>query len=255
MSTNNHSTPRSVPRRRRFAIPALIVFLVAVIGTFTVTSAPSSAQVAETHHVDIMGFAYMPAELTIEAGDTVTWHNHDSAPHTVTVSDGPVTFNSGNLAQGQTYSYTFSAEGLYEYYCAVHPSMTASVTVAGDGTTPPDEPDCIPATIVDRIWAHVTSAHLQPSVVEQIQALLDTDSYVQAHTVWLQSILEPVVEGGPELLAQTVDLIMAHVESAHLQTPLLQQLADLLQIDSYILFHTSWLNNVLQPALDQASCT
>ncbi|EWM11302.1 plastocyanin/azurin family copper-binding protein [Kutzneria sp. 744] len=61
--------------------------------------------------VDIKNYAFSPASITVSVGDTVTWTNEDTAPHTVTVSAGPVTFASPTLQQGQTFSYTFAKAG------------------------------------------------------------------------------------------------------------------------------------------------
>ncbi len=72
----------------------------------------------------------MPAAVTVAAGDTITWTNQDDAPHTVTSSGGPATLDSPQLDKGQSWSYTFTRTGTYNYYCAVHPDMKASVTVA-----------------------------------------------------------------------------------------------------------------------------
>lgn len=80
---------------------------------------------AEEKAVDIQDFAFSPAEISVEAGETVTWVNKDSVPHTVTGEN----FSSGTLNSGESYSYTFNDEGTFEYKCSFHPQMTASVTV------------------------------------------------------------------------------------------------------------------------------
>ena len=41
--------------------------------------------------------------------------------------------NSANLPQGGSYSHTFASAGSFPYHCTIHPSMLASVTVAGGG--------------------------------------------------------------------------------------------------------------------------
>jgi plastocyanin len=80
-----------------------------------------------THSVDINGFAFNPSQLTIAVGDTVTWTNSDSTSHTATADDG--TFDSGNLANGDTFSFTFTEAGTFSYTCSYHSSMTGSITV------------------------------------------------------------------------------------------------------------------------------
>ncbi|MFA6076462.1 MAG: cupredoxin family copper-binding protein [Candidatus Paceibacterota bacterium] len=80
-----------------------------------------------TKNVTIQGFAFNQSSLTIKKGDTVVWTNKDSAPHTVTGNAGGP--KSGTLNQNQTYSFTFNSVGTFSYRCALHPSMTGSVTV------------------------------------------------------------------------------------------------------------------------------
>lgn len=91
---------------------------------------PATVQVAAAHYsVQMADYAFAPASITIDEGDTITWTNQDTAPHTVTTTSGPQSLNSPYLSKGQSWSYTFSAPGTYEYYCTVHPDMRARVIV------------------------------------------------------------------------------------------------------------------------------
>lgn len=83
---------------------------------------------AVTHQVVIKGFAFEPANLTINAGDSVEFINEDGAPHTATADNG--SFDTGNLRRGQSATLTFAAAGTFSYFCAVHPRMKGSVTVS-----------------------------------------------------------------------------------------------------------------------------
>jgi amicyanin len=83
---------------------------------------------AETTSVDIVNFAFSPQNIIIQVGDTVTWTNQDSAPHTVT-SDSGSELDSELLSQGQSYSHTFNDPGTFEYHCTPHPFMIGTVTV------------------------------------------------------------------------------------------------------------------------------
>ncbi len=67
--------------------------------------------------------------LTVQVGTTVTWTNEDSILHTVTAVDG--SFDSGFYGEGETWSYTFTESGEFEYYCLPHPWMRAKVIVEG----------------------------------------------------------------------------------------------------------------------------
>lgn len=88
----------------------------------------TQTRAATTHTVRITNFTFEPANLTIAAGDSVTWINEDSAPHTATADSGA--FDTGNLRQGQSATITYNGAASYPYFCAVHPRMRAQLTVA-----------------------------------------------------------------------------------------------------------------------------
>src|SRR5439155_18337280 len=84
---------------------------------------------------------------TINVGDTVRWTNNEGSAifHTSTADNG--TWDSKVLANGQSFSFTFTVAGTFAYHCAVHPSMRGSVTVVGPATpapTPPPPPPTPP---------------------------------------------------------------------------------------------------------------
>jgi plastocyanin len=81
------------------------------------------------HQVDIEGFAFAPASLTVNKGDTVVFTNQDSAAHTVTAASGA--FTSGPLAEDAAWTLNTAdlAPGTYSYHCNFHPSMQGSITV------------------------------------------------------------------------------------------------------------------------------
>jgi plastocyanin len=83
---------------------------------------------AEEITIEIVDFAFDPAEVEIAPGTTVTWVNNDSAPHTATSDDG--VFDSGTLEPGDSFSFTFEDTGTFAYHCDIHPNMTATITVA-----------------------------------------------------------------------------------------------------------------------------
>ena len=76
---------------------------------------------------------YIPYEVTVAQGATVTWSNDDSAAHTVTSGtvDAGVTsvFDSGLFMAGTIYEFTFDETGTFDYFCMVHPWMTGIVNV------------------------------------------------------------------------------------------------------------------------------
>jgi plastocyanin len=88
------------------------------------SEAPANAPVKAA----IEGFAFAPADIEVEVGQEITWTNNDSAPHTVTATSG-ADFDSGTMEEGATYTWKATKAGTIEYFCAIHPSMTGTITV------------------------------------------------------------------------------------------------------------------------------
>jgi plastocyanin len=82
---------------------------------------------ASKNEILIESNSFKPDNITIKAGDTITWTNKDSYNHTVTGNNAE--FDSGNIASGAKFSFTFSKEGSYKYHCSIHTSMTGTITV------------------------------------------------------------------------------------------------------------------------------
>lgn len=104
----------------------------------TNTISNSSTDLNATNKVKIMGDEvkepYMPHMININTGDKVSWINSDVEIHTVTSgfensTDKGKQFDSGLLNANQTFEHTFDKAGVYNYYCAVHPTMIGVVNV------------------------------------------------------------------------------------------------------------------------------
>ena len=91
------------------------------------SDAGGAAPAAGGSAVSLINYAFSPTSLQVAAGTTVTWTNNDTAAHTVTADDG--SFDSGNLAAGQTFTHTFTASGTVAYHCNYHPNMIATIVV------------------------------------------------------------------------------------------------------------------------------
>jgi amicyanin len=86
--------------------------------------------------VNIDNFTFGPEKLTVKAGTTVTWKNDDDIPHTVASSTKA--FKSKALDTDDTFSFTFTTPGTYEYFCSLHPHMVGTVVVEpADGADKP----------------------------------------------------------------------------------------------------------------------
>lgn len=86
--------------------------------------------------VAISGFAFRPARVAVDAGDTVAWTNRDSVLHSVTADDGSF---DRDVSPDATVRIGFTGEGTIPYHCKYHPSMRGEVGVrpAGPTTAPP----------------------------------------------------------------------------------------------------------------------
>jgi glucose/arabinose dehydrogenase/plastocyanin len=94
--------------------------------TTSVSIVPSSSELTDT--------AYQPNPVEVNVGDTVTWTNDDSTPHTVTSGENGQPdgrFDSSIMAPQQTFEHTFTeGAGEYPYYCVLHPNMVGTVSVS-----------------------------------------------------------------------------------------------------------------------------
>ncbi len=94
------------------------------------TSAPVelAATPVATTSVAIQDFAFAPAAITVKAGDTVTWTNHDVEQHTVT--SRTKAFDSDVINNEKSFSMKFDTAGSYSYFCVIHPNMVGTVVVS-----------------------------------------------------------------------------------------------------------------------------
>ena len=75
---------------------------------------------------------YIPSKITINPGETVYWKNQDAAFHSVTsgfYDDPDGLFDSELLDPEDIFSYKFTEEGIYDYYCTLHPWMKGIILV------------------------------------------------------------------------------------------------------------------------------
>jgi plastocyanin len=134
--------------RKRWFLPTLLIVLVLVLAACgdddddngndnppadtvetpeaTQPTSPAAAGVV------MVNTAFEPQQIEVPAGTTITWTNQDSESHTVTAGprDAPSgLFDSGEIAGGGTFSFTFTEPGTYEYHCTPHEGMDGTVVV------------------------------------------------------------------------------------------------------------------------------
>jgi plastocyanin len=74
-----------------------------------------------TVNVSIVDFMFTPKNIQVHVGDTIKWTNNGAATHTSSAK-GAV-WNSGNIAPGGTFSFTFTTVGTFLYRCNIHPTL------------------------------------------------------------------------------------------------------------------------------------
>ena len=94
--------------------------------------AEPSASAAAGATVTISSLSFGP-DLTIAAGTTVTFTNHDSVAHTATNGTDGVRASASlfdlELAVDASATYTFTEAGTYQVTCTLHPTMNMTITV------------------------------------------------------------------------------------------------------------------------------
>jgi plastocyanin len=228
-------------------LAALVVLALSFAGLQATGTAPTDVlrQAAGTPHtVMIKGYAYSPAALTVKVGDTVTWTNMDTAPHTVTVTSGPEKFNSGNLAKGESFSYTFTKPGTYAYYCAVHPDMKASVTVTGSAPAPTPAPTPTTHPTPTPTPNPTPTPTSTPTVVP---TPAPAPTHTSTPTPTSPPMPMPTTSSECTGADAAADAFLQHFYAAHLEVSPLDQVLDALDTDQYAKTHTVLLGNMLAP--------
>jgi plastocyanin len=106
--------------------PALAIVFVVLLAAACAVAGPS-APVA-TDQVDLpRSYQFVPADITVPVGTTVSWTNNDNFTHTVRLLD---TGEDQVVRQGETVTHAFTQPGLFRYDCSLHPNdMQGSVLV------------------------------------------------------------------------------------------------------------------------------
>ena len=114
------AAPRYVPGRA----VTLAMLSGPIVGAFLAFGAVAAQ---EENVVTIDNFTFTAPELTIAAGTTVKWVNHDDIPHNVVEKNKA--FRSKALDTDDSYSFTFASAGTYDYFCGLHPKMQGKIVV------------------------------------------------------------------------------------------------------------------------------
>ena len=120
--------------RRVTAIAAGVLAL----GTAAALAQDHGGHAGPGAHVQVGFSDYDPPQLSVLAGETVTWTNDSSRAHTVTADDD--SFDSGRVFTGSTYAHRFDSVGVYPYHCTLHPFIRGQIDVRDLILSPPPAP-------------------------------------------------------------------------------------------------------------------
>ncbi len=150
MPKTTGNTPAQITRRRFLRRTGLVALGVSLMPLVQACGGGGSdraagASGATSHEVQMNDqLKFVPDKLTIKAGDTVTWRNVGTVPHTATgdptkavdpahvkLPQGAQPWDSGTVNGGQSWSHTFDMPGEYAYFCIPHEAagMLGAITV------------------------------------------------------------------------------------------------------------------------------
>lgn len=101
--------------------------LLVTLASLLILAVAAPAQAATAYVIKIEKNGFSPSNVTVTAGDTVTWTNADRADHQVVATSGA--FASPVLRPRQSYSFTFPSAGRYDYRDGLQPRLTGRVSV------------------------------------------------------------------------------------------------------------------------------
>ncbi|MGH2731877.1 MAG: cupredoxin domain-containing protein, partial [Actinomycetota bacterium] len=133
---------------------------------------------------------------------------------------------------------------------------TAVPSAAGVGSprfaAPAQSGECsrsLVVEILEPLSKHIKVAHLERSPEGQTQDLMNTDQYVQLHTVLVENMADPAVEGVYVISDGTPPPLTNHLRVAHLERSPEGQTQDLMDTDQYAQTHTVLVQNVAVPTI------
>ena len=105
------------------------LFISGVVALGLVFAGSANPASTATAPVQITKNGFVPATVTITAGDSVTWRNADTVSHQVVANGGQ--FASPILAPGKTFTHQFARGGTFRYHDALHTRLKGTVVVKG----------------------------------------------------------------------------------------------------------------------------
>lgn len=153
-----------------------IAAIVLTLGLALLVSAGIALAQSNSSAVTISDFQFTPASVQVAQGTTVNWTNNGPTNHTTTSDTG--VWDSGSLAAGKSFSFTFNTPGTFAYHCAIHPSMKGTITVTpasgASAAASPASAAASPSTVASTSPSPRAATSPSPSAVASPAALPKT---------------------------------------------------------------------------------
>jgi plastocyanin len=133
----------------------------AAFAAFLLFIALASTAAGANATVTIAGFAFDPASVTINAGESVTWTNRDQAAHSVVFAGGGP--RTGVLATGASATLTFATAGTFNYVCGIHGAAMSGTVIVRAATTPAPTPVPTPVPTPRPTTAPTVAPTIEPT--------------------------------------------------------------------------------------------
>lgn len=91
----------------------------------------STSLPAKTHEVKIFKRKFIPAEITVNQGDTIIWKNVEKRQYHNVWFQSLVKEEPDVFFPGESYTRKFDDLGDFNYICGPHPKMQGVVKVVG----------------------------------------------------------------------------------------------------------------------------
>lgn len=107
-------------------------YILLICGTFILNACTAAAvpkTVPKTVQVDILKYKFIPAEVTINKGDTILWVNQEKRQYHSVWFEQMGEPEPDYFFPGESFSRTFDEAGKFPYRCGPHPEMLGAVTV------------------------------------------------------------------------------------------------------------------------------
>ena len=171
----------------------------------TMVSVPAGSSV---RGCDDINKCYIPYEVKVAVGETVTWSNDDTEPHTVTAGSaaGGLSgeFDSSLFMIRTTFSHTFEKEGIFDYFCMVHPWMDGVVTVVA-GATVNQEAITVEPTVNQEAITVEPTVNQEAITVEPTvnQEAITVEPTVNQEAITVEPTVTGILSDGTKILAWT----------------------------------------------------